>query len=629
MKKLFTLFAVAILAVSIFILPAYGGELRADLNGDGKVDSDDAVYLLYHVYFPEQYPVHEIADPDHECGTPAPGGKVCVTCGQSLPAEHEHTVVTDPAVTPSCTEDGVSEGKHCSVCGEVITAQITVPATGHKEVIVPAVAPTYTNTGLTEGKKCSFCGITIVSQTTIPVLRYPDGEPTEYPNYGGNQTVTILARGEYNDYTANEICVNELTNDPINDSIYNRNASICNILGLKEIVQISVDDPTVLQQRVNLMVNSGDQTYDIVAASAAYGTPMINQGYMYNLYDNGIDTYLDPAKPWWSQYWIEQAEIGNKLYCITGAPSLSLTKLMSVIYYNKDLAENYSAIYPELADIYTIVDNGDWTFDKFVELGGDFYGDMNGDTTFDAEDLYGIVINSYENCDMFWSAFDMTMLSKDNEGWFEFDSSNKEKIANAFEKVYQLIHEKKGSYNTGGAEDFDNACNMFASGRVLFATLHLSHSESLPLRNMQSEYGIIPIPKYDKNQSNYYTYAHDEYTVFMIPKTVPDPVMSGVVLETMAYESYKTVQPAYYNMLLKGKYETDPQSKKMLDTITTNVKIDPATIYGRQLGLPEAAVFRDLIYNGEKSFDVAYSKQERMLPLILKEFKNTVSKFKF
>ena len=223
----------------------------------------------------------------------------------------------------------------------------------------------------------------------------------------------------------------------------------------------------------------------------------------------------------------------------------------------------------------------------------------------------------------------MTMLSKDNEGWFEFDSSNKEKIANAFEKVYQLIHEKKGSYNTGGAEDFDNACNMFASGRVLFATLHLSHSESLPLRNMQSEYGIIPIPKYDKNQSNYYTYAHDEYTVFMIPKTVPDPVMSGVVLETMAYESYKTVQPAYYNMLLKGKYETDPQSKKMLDTITTNVKIDPAWIYGRQLGLPEAAVFRDLIYNGEKSFDVAYSKQERMLPLILKEFKNTVSKFKF
>ena len=128
MKKLFMLFAVAILAVSIFILPAYGGELRADLNGDGKVDSDDAVYLLYHVYFPEQYPVHEIANPDHECGTPAPGGKICVTCGQSLPAEHEHTEVIDPAVTPSCTEDGVSEGKHCSVCGEVLTAQVTVPA---------------------------------------------------------------------------------------------------------------------------------------------------------------------------------------------------------------------------------------------------------------------------------------------------------------------------------------------------------------------------------------------------------------------------------------------------------------------------------------------------------------------
>ncbi|MBR5453474.1 MAG: hypothetical protein IKV54_05275, partial [Clostridia bacterium] len=171
-KKLFTLSVIAILSACLFLLPVYGGELRADFNGDGKVDSDDAVYLLYHVYFPEQYPVHEIADPDHECGTPAPGGKICVTCGQSLPAEHIHTEVIDPAVTPTCTEDGVSEGKHCSVCGEVITAQITVPATGHTEVIDKAIEPTCTENGKTEGKHCSVCNVTIVAQTTVAVKEH-------------------------------------------------------------------------------------------------------------------------------------------------------------------------------------------------------------------------------------------------------------------------------------------------------------------------------------------------------------------------------------------------------------------------------------------------------------------------
>ena len=42
-----------------------------------------------------------------------------------------HTPVTDAAVTPTCTESGLTEGSHCSVCGTVITAQETLPATGH------------------------------------------------------------------------------------------------------------------------------------------------------------------------------------------------------------------------------------------------------------------------------------------------------------------------------------------------------------------------------------------------------------------------------------------------------------------------------------------------------------------
>ena len=42
-----------------------------------------------------------------------------------------HTVVIDAAVAPSCTEPGLTEGSHCSVCNTVIKAQETVPATGH------------------------------------------------------------------------------------------------------------------------------------------------------------------------------------------------------------------------------------------------------------------------------------------------------------------------------------------------------------------------------------------------------------------------------------------------------------------------------------------------------------------
>ena len=316
--------------------------------------------------------------------------------------------------------------------------------------------------------------------------------------------------------------------------------------------------------------------------------------------------------------------MGDRLYCITGAPALSLTRLMFVMYYNKDLGAEL-----QVEDMYTVVDEGRWTIDYLNELIPDMYRSLNGDDVRDEEDQYGLAINHYENCDMFWSAFDMTMISKDEDGWFEMDTTGKEKISNAFEKVFYLIRENPGTYDTVDTKGFDVGRDMFASGNLLFTALHLSYAESQELRNMQDEYGILPIPKYDERQDNYYTYAHDQYTVFMVPKTVANPEMSGAVLETMAYESYKTVQPTYYDIVLKGRYANDPQSRKMLDTITQNVKVDPAWIYGRQLALPAASVFRDLIYDGKKSFATAYAKQERMLPFSLKEMKQIVSGFDF
>ena len=80
----------------------------------------------------------------------------------------EHVIVTDEKTEPTCTETGLTEGSHCSVCQTVIVAQEPIPAKGHTEVIDKAVAATCTTTGLTEGKHCSVCDTVIAAQKTIP-----------------------------------------------------------------------------------------------------------------------------------------------------------------------------------------------------------------------------------------------------------------------------------------------------------------------------------------------------------------------------------------------------------------------------------------------------------------------------
>lgn len=342
------------------------------------------------------------------------------------------------------------------------------------------------------------------------------------------------------------------------------------------------------------------------------------KGNYYNLL-GGYPEYLNLSQPWWSQYYTEQSTIAGVSFFATGDLCFSLTKLAFVTYANMQMVSDFG-----LENPYDLVREGTWTFDKEMEMAAKAYVDKNGNGEVDDADTFGMSMAGEIGLDPYWSAFDLSIIEHDADGLPVF-SVNQEKMVSVLEKLASFYKQADFVYvvpNAGDAEQ-DDVAEMLSEDRMLFSPLRIMHTEQI--RDMENAYALLPLPKWDEEQDNYYTFVHDQYSIVGIPLSVQEPAMASAVMEAMAAESYRYVSPAYYDLVLNGKYIRDPASAEMLDIAIAGIKIDFGWIYTYSLNSISQNLLRSLVYNQKTAtFSSTYRSTSKVTAKVMEKLVKNV-----
>ncbi|MBP3495996.1 MAG: leucine-rich repeat protein, partial [Clostridia bacterium] len=132
---------------------------------------------------------------------------------------------------PTCTKTGLTDGKRCSLCNEVIFEQQVISALGHIEINIPGFLPTCTDDGLTDGKKCTVCETVILAQEVIDSTGHSYSETYEFETSCGGSNISYSAQ-ICNNCGHSSISDGETVLHPHSFECYSREAT-CTLDGIK------------------------------------------------------------------------------------------------------------------------------------------------------------------------------------------------------------------------------------------------------------------------------------------------------------------------------------------------------------------------------------------------------------
>ncbi len=366
-----------------------------------------------------------------------------------------------------------------------------------------------------------------------------------------------------------DIYAEGITGEAINDAVYNRNVKIEDAYKVK--IALQLEQSTDIASMVGQQVTAGDSTYDVVYQLLSAAPALIQKSYFHNLFNV---PNIDLEKPWWDQNSISSLSTMGILPLVSTSINVNDKDATAALAFNKTIAENN-----QLEDLYTLVREGKWTYDKLTEMAEATANDSNGDGTMTPDDVYGF-LGGRDVIDSLYHGSGSQFITKNENDEFVFTFGT-ERDVDVISKGIDIVN-SVWYFNHHAWKDQSDILyrQIFETGHGLFFWMRLDDVTNM--RAGDADFGIIPIPKYEEAQDKYYSLVSQHTTGLMsIPITCAgdDLSMVGMVLEALAAESHYTLIPEYIETSLKTKNSRDAESADMLDIILGNRVFDPMNVY--------------------------------------------------
>ncbi len=364
---------------------------------------------------------------------------------------------------------------------------------------------------------------------------------------------------------------------------------------------------------VNNLVTADDDSFDICFVLDMYALGYVGGG-MVIPYDD-IE-YINLDKPYWDDSLNRCVTIGGVSYFAFGAYDLSYYDLTHILTFNKNLLDNY-----QLENPYELVKGGKWTFDKLYELAQKATDEVDGDNLMTDADSYGFVSVPKQVLPNFWISAGEQCIAKDENDLPHLNISGNERFYSVFEKLFGMMWD--GGIWCANTEDqnfWSGTTQMFSDDRALFAAQTFYYLNEF--RDIESDFGIIPYPKFDESQADYYSRVEGGCKIAIVPVTNKNPKNAGALLESMASFGYNNIVPEYYEVALKRRNSRDSESQDMLDLIFASRRYDLAdTWWCNEL---RDGMFKPMFTNNNRDLASEFAKKEKF---VTKAIQRAVSAF--